>query len=192
MKNSFTFRNNFLQNIIDLINFEALYSQFIGASTRERHRHLREQTFHVWFLRRIQWEGGIDQILNFFFSPFRSILSRRDTIRHDRIPRSATRSNYEIIEQRGTLCCRVWLVSFYWRLLVSPWTAILRIRDHVVVHHGCASWWTVDAFVSQNHRGSIETGFDRYEPRFHGIMSIDPRDRDFICFQDLFRKSRFG
>lgn len=86
MKNSFTFRNNFLQNIIDLINFEALYSQFIGASTRERHRHLREQTFHVWFLRRIQWEGGgIDQILNFFFLPLslHPFATRHDQTRSD-------------------------------------------------------------------------------------------------------------
>lgn len=174
------FRNNFLQNIIDLINSKLCILDLSAASTRERH--LRERTFGFCDGYNRRRGREIDQILNFFFPSFRD--------KHDRTRQQRSRGRITKLSSNGahTLlsCLACFVLLAFARFTVNTDITHQRLRGGAHTMGVRA----VDAFVSRNHRGSIETGFDRYEPRFHGIMSIGPRD--FICFQDLFRKSRFG
>lgn len=181
MKNSFSVETIFLQNIIDLINWTLCTLNLSELPTRARHRHLREQTcFYTW---RIQWRGDWSNFEFFFFSSPFPPPPPRQAIRHDQ-SRGRQPSQITKLSTSGhTLARRVWLVSFYWRLLVSPWTPILRIRDYAVVHHGCANCWTVDAFVSQNEPSRFNRNWARSIPlRFHGIMSIAPPSGIGILF----------
>lgn len=100
-------------------------------------------------------EGGkLIKFWIFFFHPFAT-----NTIGHDSRDPAVELRNYRATGH--TLCCRVWLVSFYWRLLVSPWTPILRIRDYVVVHTPWVCELLTRSFretiEAQSKLGSIDT-----------------------------------
>lgn len=162
MKNSFSVETIFLQNIIDLINWTLCTLNLSELPTRARHRHLREQTcFYTW---RIQWRGDWSNFEFFFFFPPPFLLLLHDK-RSDTIsPAAANPVKLRNYRPAGTLwpvvsglfrfigVCSFHREHRYYALEITRWcTMAVRTAGLLTL-----------SFRKTNHRGSIETGLDRY------------------------------
>lgn len=165
MKNSFSVETIFLQNIIDLINWTLCTLNLSELPTRARHRHLREQTCFYTVSATDTMEGGLIKFWIFFsFFPLPFLAPPpRQAIRHD----PATANPVELRNYRPAghtlapvvsgLFRFIGVCSFhrehrYYALEITRWcTMAVRIAGLLTL-----------SFRKTNHRGSIETGLDRY------------------------------